>query len=271
MGVWDRKGEGAVLWSVLLSIEADIEQNSSIEQLRGMQIAYFKSNIGMYSIDETEFINQKLDAVLDKFKSFSFWLEQIWRLSRAHKDRIHESGEPIELTEYEQFILRTYLNAFLFESRAFMDFIMYYALLVLKSSVSPKTHMTRKVFRSELRTIQNEPFSTKARRLEHLFEKHKLLDEDSDSWFGLLRSLRDRIAHRDYLRESFAGHETLMSLQGQHLKHISFDWLTINGMTYDRLCQGFQNEIFVLLEESAPLLFDIKWQPGPYIPGMFGE
>jgi hypothetical protein len=77
-----------------------------------------------------------------------------------------------------------------------------------------------------------------------------------------LVSLRDKVAHRDRVRPTFKGVETLPTGE-------LFDWPTIQGVTYDRFCQTMKNGLFEMLRELFPLLYEREWIAGPYRPGMF--
>lgn len=227
-----------------------------------MQEAYLKRNGNLYSEGEIETIQQKLEALLDKLQMASFWLEQMWALSNAHRGQSFETGEEISLSPGQTFVLRCYLDAFLFEARAYVDFFMFYVLLILKPpQVDPQMHMKKAVFLKALERVE-EPFKQKAQTIREAFQQH------DDEWISFLKSLRDRIAHRDMLRASFNSIEEIGSLKSAPVR---FNWPTINERTYERLCQDFENGIFELILDVAPVLFGIQWESGPYKPGMFGE
>jgi len=82
-------------------------------------------------------------------------------------------------------------------------------------------------------------------------------------WGDLLRSLRDKIAHQEHLIPSYEGTEKL----GETL----LNWPTIQGRTFDRLCQDIENGMFELVQELFPILFDLEWISGPYHPNLWKD
>ncbi len=122
--------------------------------------------------------------------------------------------------------------------------------------------MQKKDFLKALGKIEQEPFKQRAGNVLAIFQAH------DDEWVSLLKSLRDRIAHRDMLSANFESQEKIVTFTQPS---VLFNWPTIKGRTYDRLCQDSHNGIFLLIVDTLPVLFDIEWKPGPYIPGMFGE
>jgi hypothetical protein len=141
---------------------------------------------------------------------------------------------------------------------------MLYICLLLKTGHEGR--MSKRKFDKALLNVPTS-MNDKAVLIAEYFDT-KVFAESTNSWLNpedwgtLLRSLRDKIAHRDRLRPSFDGDETLI---GQVL----FDWPTLRQTTYDRFCQYMQNGMFELLRESSPILYELEWKPGPYKPGMW--
>lgn len=259
-----RNQRGNKLWDVLLEIYYDFERfRTNVPKLFGMQEAYLAKNQHLYTEAEIETIRAKLEAVVDKFQMASFWLEQLWALSDASRGQSFVTGSELHLGGKQLFILRCYLDAFLFEARSYLDLFMFYILMVLKPpQLDPKMHMRSSSFLKALDRVKDKPFSEKANKIKVLFQH-----SDAD-WISLLRELRDRIAHRDILLTNLESREKISTLNGDT---VTFNWPTVRQRTYDRLCQDFENGIFFLILEVFPILFDLEWQPGPYRPGMFGE
>lgn len=74
----------------------------------------------------------------------------------------------------------------------------------------------------------------------------------NESWGTILRSLRDKIAHRDMLRLSNKSTEYLFNDE-------LFDWPTIQCMTLDRFFQSIENGIFELIQETSEILYEKQW------------
>ena len=67
-----------------------------------------------------------------------------------------------------------------------------------------------------------------------------------ESWGRLIRSLRDKILHYDFIKSN---HEFRPKLQGQ---------------TYEQFAQEMTNNMFSMLIKLNKTLFDIKWIAGTY-------
>ena len=96
-----------------------------------------------------------------------------------------------------------------------------------------------------------------------VFGKEKEVDIMSPkNWGSLLKSLRDKIAHKDRINFS-------MNSPDRIIHDIHLDFPTLKDLTYDRFCQAMENGIFIMVEDLFPILYDLEWQAGPYREGMF--
>lgn len=125
----------------------------------------------------------------------------------------------------------------------------------------------KKKFRRELAKIHQQPFAEKARRVEgyldtRVFGTPSTTGVVSNDWGTLLESLRTKLTHRDRLKASYEGAETL-------LDKVLLDWPTLRGETYDRFCQQMSNGMFYLITELSPILYGLEWKAGPYKEGLW--
>jgi hypothetical protein len=113
--------------------------------------------------------------------------------------------------------------------------------------------MSRKKF-YHFMGLNGKPFKNKRDRLSDYFKKEVF---GKDRWGTTLTNLRDIIAHKERLRSSYKGSEKLLG-------KVLLDWPTIQGKTFDRLCQDIEEGMFDMIRETSPILFDLEWKSGPY-------
>jgi len=175
---------------------------------------------------------------------------------------LENSLDRLTVTDDELLLVSFVFEGFLFQARSFVDFYMIYVCLFLKTGQHGSMSVDR--FFKALDRVNAPPFAEKAKQIHDYFDSSVFGTQDwsglnPNDWGSLLRSLRDKIAHRDRLRPSFKGTETLV---GQ----ILFDWPTLKDITFDRFCQYMQNGMFALFTDVSPILYELEWRPGPYGP-----
>ena len=240
------------------------------KKVEGMQNIYLRTNSDLYSREEKQKIQYYLQACNYKFYLATLSLEQLWALSHTKRDEVfnvlENSLDRLECSDDDLLLISFVFEGFLFQSRAFLDFYMLYICLVLKTGHEGR--ISKSKFSKALTNV-TPPLVEKGAIITEYFET-KVFSSSNKSWLSpenwgtLLRSLRDKIAHRDLLRPSFDSDETLT---GQVL----FDWPTLRQTTYDRFCQYMQNGMFDLLREVSPILYDVEWILGPYRPDMWSK
>jgi hypothetical protein len=129
--------------------------------------------------------------------------------------------------------------------------------------------MSRRKFFKALKKAQEEPFKRKAEWIKRYFDTRIFGSSDwegmnPNDWGTLLKSLRDKIAHKDRLHPSFDSEEVLVG-------EVLFDWPTLRGITRDRFCQYIQNGMFAIFTDVSPVLYELEWKPGPYRTDMWQE
>ncbi|MCP4416013.1 MAG: hypothetical protein GY805_05290 [Chloroflexi bacterium] len=240
------------------------------KKLEAMQEIYLQKNSDLYSEKEILQLRYYLKASNYKFNLATLSLEHLWSLSHTKRDEVfnflENSLDRLECSDDEILLISFVFEGFLFQGRAFLDFYMLYICLLLKTGHEGR--ISKSKFDKAIKKAPPELID-KTNNVKEYFDT-KVFAQASDNWLNpenwglLLRSLRDKIAHRDRLRPSFDGDETLA-------RQILFDWPTLQQTTYDRFCQYMQNGMFELLRELSPILYDVEWKPGPYKPNLWLE
>ena len=252
----------------LVSVESK-ETAFILEKIPHMQRIYIQNNRSLYSDDDEQELKSSLSAILFKFRLTNYALLQVWSI-RDNKTKeflynnFANSSKSFDCTNDEQFLYSALLEQFLFQGRAFLDFYMIYIILLLK--VDDRGYVNKKKFEKLLQSAQ-PPFDSKASTALKYFQEN-VFGEEVDrgvvqaNWGSLLKSLRDKIAHRDMIKHAFKSDESLFD-------GTPIDLPTIRDLTYDRFCQNMHNGMFFLFTELLPLLYDLEWKAGKYQDGMW--
>ena len=230
------------------------------KKVEAMQEVYLEKNIKLYNSKEKEQLRYYLKASNYKFYLATLSLEQLWSLSHTKKldvfDAIKNSLDRLDCSNDDLLLITFAFEGFLFQSRAFIDFYMLYICLILKTNQRGKIS-----YNKFYKALKNAPpqLQAKAINITNYFEKNVFAESKNseinpENWGALIRSLRDKIAHRDQLRPSFDNNKRLA---GQVL----FNWPTIHKITYDYFFQYMQNGMFSLVEDTSPILYDVDWKP----------
>lgn len=226
-------------------------------KLELMQEIYLKSNSNLYKDpDHIYQIKRSFESVKYKLFFTNFHLEQLWTLSEDSRwellDTLANSLDKLRWDDNKLIIGSIFLESFLFQAVSLLDVYMFYISLIM--GIKNPGFMSVKKFYNHMESCQRSPFKTKAKKIKKYYEKSVL---GKGQWGEFLRSLRDKIAHRDCLWPSFDSGETL-------LDKVLLDWPTLKRMTYDRFCQDIDNNMFEMLRKTSPILFDLEWKSGPY-------
>ena len=222
------------------------------------------------SIDAKEILELRhyLGAVNYKFYLATISLEQLWSLGHSRRFEvlsILENGLTEVNTTDDDLLLASFaLEGFLFQATSFLDIYMLYICIFLRTGyIGSMTSQDR--FYKVLKRAPSKD-AAKAEDVRQYFEKRVYGDGDyaicRNDWGVLLRSLRDRIAHKDIIRPSFESQEKLYG-------DVRFNWPTVQGLTLDRFCQMLQNCMFSLLEDLSPILYELPWKTGKYQEGLW--
>ncbi|MCO5184555.1 MAG: hypothetical protein M9941_00225 [Anaerolineae bacterium] len=231
--------------------------------LRYVHEIYIENNSHLYTESELYWITHYLDSVVYKYFLLRLAVEQ---LQSVRHGRIYESLWPaiensvqtLDCSDDEQILVSFALEAFLFEARSFLDIYMILVCLLLKTGFT-KGHMSKSTFFSELDKVTIPPFAQKADWMKQYFEKKVFGHEENpgatvsrNDWGTLLRSLRDRIAHRDIITLSFDSQERFTN-------DIRLDWPTLKGITYHLFAETIGNEVHALFHQALCHIYELKW------------
>lgn len=132
---------------------------------------------------------------------------------------------------------------------------------------NPAKPQTTEKFYSSLKRSNIDRAVTDVSEVDGYFQT-KVFAESSKDWFApenwgaLIKSLRDKISHRDIIKRNFESEETLLDA-------VMFDWPTLRGMTYDRFCQYMENGMFTMLTNVSSIIYGLEWIPGAYNSDMY--
>lgn len=242
-------------------------------KMTAMQDIFLKQNKSLYSGEEERQIRYSLKTVNFKFQLFTLNLENLWVISEKGRsqliDALENSLDKLSIDDGDLLAASLILENLLFQGVAFLEIYMLYLLQILGTGHKGYMSSPKKFFKN-LKTVANPRLKEKAKRIEgylvnNVFGEDKSGGVDSidpKNWGNLLKSLRDKVAHRDLLRPSFDSDERLIG-------KVLFDWPTIQGLTFDRFAQSIQNGMFFMLETLSPMLYDLEWKAGPYNPDMW--
>ena len=235
------------------------------------QEVYLRRNCEIYTQDETEAIRYFLDAFLYKYQITNFCLEQLWTMRDAKVeanilDIMRNTIISLDLTKDEVFLQSHYLEQFLFQSRSCLDFFMLYLTKVLRTR--HVLNMSVDKFYTALPTSSPDVLNKKADQISDYFRQHVFSDEKNvqfaltPNWGQLVRSLRDRIAHRDRINITKNSRDLI-------LNDVLLAMPMLQDMTYEKFCQTIENGMYEMIRDLFPVVYDLEWQAGPYREGMF--
>lgn len=235
-----------------------------------MQERYLNDYSVIYSEDEIKYIREYFAAIRYKFYLSVLSLEQCHALFNTKSYRLLEllDIEMLNLQFSESDLILAYhsLECFLFETGSFLDLFMRYLTLLLRSG-STKEKMTRKEFFESLKkaNVTQNVMLPKVTFIEQYFTSRVFAAEASKSapikenWGGLLKDIRDRVAHRDIVRTRPPGNSKIIG-------DMPKAWLKLQGLHYNEFCQEVTNGCFALFEDLLPTMFETEWKVGKCDP-----
>lgn len=215
-----------------------------IEKVEKNAQNYLNINNDKYTDKRKEDISDKLHACTHKLYLSLIHLELIWSLNMHSRydslDYLENSLDTMTWDDEEKALGSLFLEAYLFQARALVDIWMYYMCLVL--NVKDPVQITA----SKFDEVLNKCDDLRAEKLCDYFNKEF---NDSDSWLNILDSLRNKIAHRDFLRGSYLGeHETLFD-------KLKMEFPKLQGRDYNRYCENINQTLFSMIEETSQILY----------------
>ncbi len=245
-----------------LSDQCSKNTENMVHKINIMQDIYLARNHDLYGEEEIKLIRYYMQTTLYKFHLAGMSLEQLWLLSMLKRNElwvaIDNSINKLDISDQELNMISFVFENFLFQSKSFLDFMMIFINLVLKTN--HKGFISQKKFYKYLKSQNDNHFSEKAKNVINYFNTYVFGNGKSNglspnNWGTILTELRDKVTHRDKIRPAFNSSELL------HDK-ILFNWPTIKDLTYDRFYQYIQNGMFGLLSEVFPIIFNLKWISG---------
>lgn len=239
---------------------ADLQSQNVLLKFHRMQDIYLTKNNTTYSQDQIEYINKQSNSLSFRYRSTSLSLEQLWALSMSFQWRnfnVFNEIDDINCWRDDDIAIGLIvMESFLFHARSFLDIYMLYICLIMGME-KPKM-MTTSEFKKFTRSIERTPFNRKSDKIRTFFEDNILSE---GSWGYTLRSLRDKITHR----------ETLRYTRRVKRSHNDKDliWPTILNESFADVAQYFKNGLFSTIQQTSPLLFDLEWKAGPYKPDLW--
>ena len=238
----------------------ELQVQPPLLKLGRMQEIYLAANSHLYTSSQILHIDKQLQAVQFRYKSTSLTLEQLWALSMTLQLRsidIVEKQTDVNLWQDEEMTIGlTVLESFLFHARSFLDMYMLYICLIF--GMEKPVLMSTSDFKKFKKSITQPALQLKAEYIWSYFDNSVLAD---NAWGDTLRSLRDKITHKEPLRPS---QKEDISLVGRELI-----WPVIRKLPFSDIAQEFKNGIFETLRDTAPVLFDLEWKVGPYKPDLW--
>ena len=225
------------------------------QKLNKMQEIYLLKYPNRYPLHRRNDINKSLKAIHQKFLIANTHLEELWTLSMASRwnllELVESSVRKHEWSDEEMLLGVLELEAFLFQSRSFLDFFMAHICLLLNTPYP--IYMSQENFNKFLSNVKEEPLRQKAENTRIYFDSNVFGEK---CWGALLVSLRDKIAHYTSLHPQRDGTESVLCM---HL-----DWPTIRKLTFERFVQDFHNGMFNLISDVSPILYELDWKSCPY-------
>ena len=235
--------------------------DENVRRLKAMHQTYFQENAHFYDESETRWINHYLDSVIYKYYLVMISVEQLQAIRHNKRSESivtapENNLDRLDCSDNEQLLVSFALENFLFESRAFLDLYMILVCLLLRTGFA-KGYMNRERFFDEFDKVQQPPFFQKAEWVtdyikSNVFGKHDVKSFVRKDWGELIKSLRDKIAHRDIIQPSFDSDETL-------IKGVLLNWPTLQGMTYQAICEMIRNGMFSLFVDVSAFPYDLKY------------
>lgn len=222
---------------------------------RRMQDLYLEKNLKYYTKNQIQKIKQRFDALVHKSLLTSLHLEQLWAMSDYLRNNLLYSldnlPKKVMWNNTQLIIGNMFLQSYLFQARSMLDFYMGYICVLFGEKRIDS--MSIRNFKKKMKNIKG-CFNKKASDILEYFNNYVF---KSGKWGNSLNKLRNIVTHGNDIQIQYDSKEIL-------LNKIILNWPTINGLTYEQLCQEIDNGIFQMLVDTSEILFELEWKPGPY-------
>ncbi len=241
----------------------DITSNAVLK-VAAAQEHYFKQNPSLESI----FVNTSRELLGDALRKFTYSALTTVQLHSLRNMNDFIAIEPFNDSKLiwdleagnEEFICSILFDNALFLWRSFLEFYMKY-IRYFCTGINTSNMSTKEFFKKMEKS--NDPKTTSV--LSYFKEKvfNEKVEFDDKNWGNVLCSFRNRTAHQKVIKPTW---EEAWSLGNRTRKQP-----TVRGKSVANLVQTmFENNAFLMLVNLLPVLYETKWQAGPYREGMYG-
>lgn len=231
-----------------------IHNENVSKKLFRMQELYLDKYGHLYRDELREKINKGLETVAHKFTLSTIHLEFLWKQSEASRTEIifdlTNSVSEHKWNDARRTLGSLFLESFLFQIKSFIDVYQKYCCLIL--GIEKPNYDGIEAFYKILSKVQQEHM-VKADFVSEYF-KDEIFGESC--WGKMVKDLRDKIAHFDFVRYNYNGTEIIQDTL--------LNWPTLRGLTYDRFCQDVENNVFYMLTKISPVIYQLPWKSGQY-------
>lgn len=239
------------------------QSRKMLTKVQNMQLSYWKTQKKL-SNDRIQIAQKALDAVCHKFTLLNIHLEALWSISSSARNEIllvmENSINSHQWNDLDKTLGSLSLEAFLFQARSFLDIYQKYCLAVMNKDV---VQMSKDDFIKTLNKVDIE-YIEKAQKIKTYFEDIVYGEpvknfKDADifeccGWGTIVRELRNKIAHQNFIKYSYEGSEVL--------RQVKLDWPSLRGVTYERFAQLIDNGLFALITSASEILYEQEWVSG---------
>lgn len=242
-------------------------------KLQAMEELYLREYPERYTLEQTAALQYFRKAVGYKELITSWQTEEMWGVVRTGAgdrlllDVLRNVYDEHETRDDEFLLLSFLLDSFLLQATAFLDF---YTLYLCEFFQINRQYALGKSFLGRLETVDTDRFGSRASLVSAYFAEKVFATPPSRhgtciiGWGSIVRDLRHSTVHRDQLVPSFDTNEELVEKKLR-------DWPEdLKAIQCARFCSDVQGDMFAMVSTLAGVLYDVDWQPGPYVPGMFG-
>ncbi len=245
------------LESLLQSISG-ISGNRFFHILVDIQERYFQNKGSIHSKERRDQLRYFLKSVMFKFQLSNLNLEQLWALSEDDRGdlflALENSLDRLDVDDQRLLLISFAFEGVLFQVLSTLDvYMLYISFLLELLPVGYRGRMTESKFTDLLLDHLSDNMGDKVETTYRYFSKN-IFGEDEEkewsyaNWGSLVRSLRDKIAHRDRIQPSFDSDERLID-------QILFNWPTIRGVTCDYFYQKIHSGLYCMIRDLCPILY----------------
>jgi len=257
---WQRESRDGML--LLVSENRDsIEKTIGI--FRKIHQDYLTRTSDIYTTEELYWINHFADSVAYKLFLVRIANEQLQtvkyaRINESLWSAIENCLDSVNYSDDEEILTSYSFESVLFEVRSFLNIFMIFVCDLLKTGFT-NGRMSKSKFYKELNNNNYPQFSSKAKWIENYF-KNEVFGHEEDpttkifrkDWGCLIRSLRNKVVHRDVILKSYDSKE-------KFINDILLECPTVKEMTYYSFSEMIGNGIHALFHKALCHIYNLNW------------